>query len=75
MCNPFAKMKNVFVPTKYIRECFDGKKAGDTFEVKIPEGYTLARTRGIMYHAMKKRVKYKTKVANGRLFVYIMKEI
>lgn len=72
MSNPFTKLKNVFIPTKYIRDCFDGKKVGDTFEVKIPDGYTMAKTRGIMHHAMKNRVKYKSKVNNGRLYVYIM---
>ena len=71
--NPFEKLKNIFEPTKYVRDIFNGKKAGDTFEVKIPEEYTLVKMRGIIQHAMKKKkIKYKTKTSNGKLYVYII---
>lgn len=70
--NPFTKIKNVFIPSKYVREMFKDKKAGDTFEVKIPEGYTTSKMRGIMHHALKGKIKYKTKISNGKLYAYIL---
>ena len=70
--NPFTKLKSVFIPSKYVRDIFKDKKAADTFEVKIPDGYTISKMRGIMHHTLKGKIKYKTKISNGKLYVYIL---
>ena len=67
--NPFEKNKNPINMTEYIRELFEGKKEGDTFEIEL-KGFELKSVRATIFMTVKQ--KYKTKTVHGKLYVLIM---
>ncbi len=70
--NPFEKPSAKINMAQYIRDCFVGKKSGDSFELDM-KGVDVSDFRPAMFDALKKTgIKFKTKSANGKLWVYVI---
>jgi len=73
MENPFLDPKNQISITERIREAFDGKAKGDTFEIPF-YGFSCEYVRAALHTAMAPIYKYKTRSAKDKLFVLIVEE-
>lgn len=73
MSNPFLEEQTAkFSVTKYVRELFDGKKPGDTFEVEL-NGFTPTTVRAHI-HQVVGTGKYRTKMRDGKMYALILED-